>query len=101
MVERALEAGVDVSYVLMDNWFTYGPLLKDIVARGLHAIGMVKATSQRYEISDRKVNLQSLYQQARPVQSSRQEVLRSITTKMAPGICVKVVSVRHRGSKKD
>lgn len=43
MIDRALDAGVEASYVLMDSWFTHAPLLNAIRDRGLNAIGMVKA----------------------------------------------------------
>ena len=50
MIDRALEAGVMASYVLMDSWFTYSPLIKAITERNLDVIGMVKDTSQRYQV---------------------------------------------------
>lgn len=42
MIERALNAGVEASYVLMDSWFTQQPLIKEITEQGLDVIGMVK-----------------------------------------------------------
>ncbi|SEN67596.1 DDE superfamily endonuclease [Mesobacillus persicus] len=47
MIRRALNAGVDASYVLMDTWFTQQPLIKNIKEQGLDVIGMVKNLKQR------------------------------------------------------
>lgn len=47
MIERALEAGVSATYVLMDTWFTQQPLIQSIVDIGLDVIGMVKDINQR------------------------------------------------------
>ena len=47
MIQRAMTAGIDASYVLMDTWFTHQPLIKDIKEQGLDVIGMVKETKQR------------------------------------------------------
>nr|WP_256213200.1 hypothetical protein [Bacillus sp. OV322] len=41
-IQRALDAGVDASFVLMDTWFTHQPLIKNIKELGLDVIGMVK-----------------------------------------------------------
>ncbi len=99
MIDRALTSGITASYVLMDSWFTYAPLVQKIVERGLDVIGMVKPTNQRYLIGNRWFNLKELYCVAQPVQGGGKAILRSIHTKMAPNISVKVVFVRHRTNK--
>lgn len=38
MIDRAIAAGASASYTLMDCWFTYAPLIKEILDRGLHVI---------------------------------------------------------------
>jgi hypothetical protein len=48
MIQRALNSGVDASYVLMDTWFTHQPLIKNIKELGIDVIGMVKKLKQRY-----------------------------------------------------
>jgi len=40
MIDRALASGITASYVLMDSWFTYAPLIQKITERGLDVIGM-------------------------------------------------------------
>lgn len=69
MIRRALDSGIEASYVLMDSWFTLPPLVKNIVDQGLDVIGMVKETKQRYNVSGEMVSLKQLYRLAGPVKS--------------------------------
>ncbi len=39
LIERALNAGIQADYVLMDTWFTTEPMIKSILSRGLDVIG--------------------------------------------------------------
>lgn len=101
MIDRAISAGVRASYVLMDSWFTHAPLIQSMIDRGLDVIGMVKADKKRYLVGGRRVTLQELYYQAVPVQGKNKGILRSIHTKLSPGIPVTIVFVRHRSNKKE
>ena len=101
LVKQSLSAGMEADYLLMDSWFTYAPLLASITELGLPVIGMVKATSQRYQVGSTNVDLKELYGLAKPVKTSSPDVLRSIVTSMKPGIAMKVVFVRHRQKKND
>lgn len=100
MIERALSAGVEASYVLMDTWFTQQPLIQSIVTKGIAVIGMVKATNQRYFVKKQLVGLKSLYRIAQPVKGNK-TILRAIQTTMANGIDVKVVFVQNRNKKSE
>jgi hypothetical protein len=100
MIERALDADVPADYVLMDTWFTQQPLIKYIVETGLDVIGMVKATNQRYIVNNQRLSLKELYFMAKPIQNKK-GILRSIHTKMANGIEVKVVFVQNRNKKSE
>lgn len=100
MIDRAMNAGIDASYVLMDTWFTHQPLIKDIKDQGLDVIGMVKALNQRYLVGDELVNLKDLYRLAAPV-TGKKSLLRSIHTTQGNGVPVKVVFVRNRNKKSD
>lgn len=100
MIERALKADVPADYVLMDTWFTQQPLIKSIVETGLDVIGMVKATNQRYIVNGQKLSLKELYFVSTPIHDKK-GILRSIHTKMANGIEVKVVFVQNRNKKSD
>lgn len=48
MLDRATQAGISASFVLMDSWFTHAPLIQEVTRRGLHVIGMVKNDNKRY-----------------------------------------------------
>jgi hypothetical protein len=100
MIQRALNAGIDASYVLMDTWFTHQPLIKNIKKQGLDVIGMVKNLKQRYFVDDVRVSLNELYRLAAPIQGKK-GLLRSINTTQANGVPVKVVFVRNRNKKSE
>ena len=100
MVERALKSGIDATHLLMDSWFTYAPLVKEIKQRGLDVIGMVKNTNQRYGTGQQKRTLKELYQIAAPVSGQSKNVLRVIETTMGD-LVVKIVFVRHRTNKRE
>ena len=101
LVKHSLASGMQADYLLMDSWFTHAPLLTSITSLGLPVIGMVKATSQRYQVGNRSVELKELYGLAKPVIGSSSNILRSIATSMKPGIAVKIVFVRHRKRKNE
>ncbi|WP_058306276.1 IS4 family transposase [Gracilibacillus massiliensis] len=100
MVERAMNAGIDASYVLMDSWFTYQPLVKEIKEQGLDVIGMVKNLKQRYLVNGQRVSLKDLYRFAKPT-GGKKGILRSIHTTQANGVPIKVVFVRNRNKKSE
>ncbi|GIO23019.1 IS4 family transposase ISDha5 [Oceanobacillus sp. J11TS1] len=100
MISRALCAGINASYVLMDSWFTQQPLIQSIVEQGIDVIGMVKATNQRYLVDQKRVGLKELYRLATPT-SGNKSLLRSIHTTMANGVPVKVVFVRNRNKRSE
>ena len=99
MIDRALEAGVMASYVLMDSWFTYSPLIKAITERNLDVIGMVKDTSQRYQVGNKRLQLKELYKIATPVANKGAGILRVICTHMVHGVAVKIIFVENRNRK--
>ncbi|MCM3729526.1 transposase [Neobacillus cucumis] len=100
MIQRALNAGIDASYVLMDTWFTHQPLIKNIKEQGLDVIGMVKNLKQRYLVDDKRVSLKELYRLAAPIHG-RKGILRSIHTTQANGVPVKMVFVQNRNKKSE
>ncbi|MFC4389063.1 transposase [Gracilibacillus marinus] len=100
MVERAMNAGIDASYVLMYSWFTYQPLVKEIKEQGLDVIGMVKNLKQRYLVNGQRVSLKELYRFAKPT-DGKKGILRSIHTTQANGVPIKVVFVRNRNKKSE
>jgi hypothetical protein len=100
MLKRAMNAGIDASYVLMDTWFTQQPLIRAIKAQGLDVIGMVKKLKQRYLVNGEPVNLDQLYRLAIPT-DGKKGILRSIITTQVNGVLVKVVFVRNRNKKSE
>lgn len=100
MIHRAMNTGIQATYVLMDTWFTHQPLIKEITVQGLDVIGMVKNLKQRYLMKDKKVSLKELYPFASSVQGKK-GILRSIQTTQANGVPVKIVFVRNRNKKSE
>jgi len=100
MIKRAIEAGVDASYVLMDSWFILPSVVKGITDQGLDVIGMVKNLKQRYIVNNKRVSLDQLYRLAKPV-AGKKDILRSIQTTQANGVPVKIVFVRNRNKRSD
>jgi hypothetical protein len=100
MIKRAMNTGIDASYVLMDTWFTQQPLIKNIKEQGLDVIGMVKNLKQRYLVDGERLSLKDLYRLAAPIKGKK-GLLRSIKTTQANGVPVKVVFIRNRNKKSE
>ena len=100
MIKRAMNTGIDASYVLMDSWFTQQPLIKNIKEQGLDVIGMVKNLKQRYLVDGERLSLKDLYRLVTPIKGKK-GLLRSIHTTQANGVPVKVVFVRNRNKKSE
>jgi DDE superfamily endonuclease len=101
MLDRAIQAGVSASYVLMDSWFTHAPLIQEVTRRGLHVIGMVKNDNKRYLVNGQRLCLKKLYAAAPRVEGKNRNILRQICTELVPGIPVIVVFIRHRSKKNE
>lgn len=101
MIDRAIAAGASASYALMDSWFTHAPLIKEVLDRGLHVIGMIKNDNKRYLVNGHRLDLKGLYLAAPKVEGKRSDILRAIRTELVPGIPVLVVFIRHRSKKKE
>jgi hypothetical protein len=99
LIQRALNAGIQADYVLMDTWFTTEPMIKSILAEGIDVIGMVKQLKQWYSCKGRSYTLPELqkfvgFDGARNIFGSL-----CVTTKN--GIPVKIVFVRNRNRKSE
>lgn len=101
MIDRAIAAGASASYALMDSWFTHAPLIKEVLDRGLHVIGMIKNDNKRYLVNGNRLDLKELYLAAPKVEGKRSNILRAIRTELISGIPVLVVFIRHRSKKKE
>ena len=99
LVQNAVNTGIKADYILMDTWFTTEPMIKEIIATGIDAIGMVKQLKQRYTYNGKQYKLQELkkfvsFEGARNIFGSL-----VVTTKT--GIPVKIVFVRNRNKKSE
>lgn len=99
LIENALITGITADYVLMDSWFTTEPMIKAILEKGLHAIGMVKQLKQRYSFNGQSMSLTDL--RATLPATNRSEIIGSRCVKTKHGIPVKIVFVQNRNNKRE
>ena len=99
LIERALNAGIQADYVLMDTWFTTEPMIKSILSRGMDVIGMVKQLKQRYIYNGKAYTLPQL-QKLVNFDGAR-NIFGSLCVTTKNGIPVKIVFVRNRNKKSE
>ena len=99
LIQRALAAGIQADYVLMDTWFTTEPMLAKILRTGMDAIGMVKQLKQRYNYQGRAYTLPELRRFVRF--DNNKNIFGSIIVTTKTGIPVKIVIVRNRNKKSE
>lgn len=99
MIERALKAGIQADYVLMDTWFTTEPMIRSILSNGLDVIGMVKQLNQRYHYKGKAYTLPEL--QKFVCFDGTRNIFGSLCVSTKNGIPVKIVFVRNRNKKSE
>ncbi len=99
LLDRALQLGFAADFVLMDSWFTQAPLLRSLMAKGLHVIGMIKDMKQRYQVGNKRMSLKELH--AGLPRSSKKELLGSILVRTDCGLPIKLVFVQNRNSRRE
>lgn len=99
LIDRAISSGFSADFVLMDSWFTQAPLLRQLLGKGLHVIGMIKDMKQRYLLNGKRLNLQELY--AMLPKHKGGEILGSIIVKTSCGLSVKLVFVQNRNKRRE
>lgn len=99
LIKRALEAGINADYVLMDTWFTTEPMIKAIMKEGLDVIGMVKQLKQQYIYRGKNYTLPQLRKFIRFAGAGN--IFGSICVTTKEGIPVKIVFVRNRNKKSE
>ena len=97
LIQRALAAGIQADYVLMDTWFTTEPMLAKILETGIDAIGMVKQLKQCYNYQGKAYTLPELRGFVRF--DNNKNIFGSIIVTTKTGIPVKIVIVRNRNKK--
>lgn len=99
LIERALQAGFQADYVLMDSWFTQMPLIRGLAAQGLSTIGMVKEMKQRYLYKGQHLRLSELY---RILPKNKQtSVWSSVVVQSSCGMPVKLVFIQNRNKRRE
>ena len=99
MVKRALSVGIKADYVLMDTWFTTEPMIKELLAIGIDAIGMVKQLKQRYTFQKKQYTLHELKKFVKFNQAK--DIFGSLIVTTKTGIPVKIVFVRNSNKKSE
>ena len=99
LIKNALKAGVKADYVLMDTWFTTEPMIADILATGIDAIGMVKQLKQSYTYKGKQYKLPELKKFV-SFEGAR-NIFGSIVVTTKTGIPAKIVFVRNRNKKSE
>jgi len=99
LLDRALQLGFTADFVLMDSWFTQAPLLRILMSKGLHVIGMIKDMKQRYRVGDKRMSLKELH--AGLPRSTKKEVLGSIIVRTDCGLPIKIVFVQNRNCRRE
>ena len=99
LVQKALAAGIQADYVLMDTWFTTEPMLEKLLETGMDTIGMVKQLKQRYYYQGRAYTLPQLRRFVRF--GSSRDIFGSVIVTTKKGIPVRIVIVRNRNRKSE
>lgn len=98
MVKRALAAGIDASYVLMDSWFAM-PKTITTVSQFRPVICMLKKTPKvLYGYENHRCDLMSLYRCLKK-RRGRAQILSSVRVTLADEYKAKVIFVRDRRKK--
>lgn len=88
LLERALSTGFTADFVLMDSWFAQAPLMRELMEKGLHVIGMMKDIKQRYQFDDKRLTLRELYGSLPKPKSS--DILGSVIVQTACELPIKL-----------
>ena len=99
LLDRALQLGFAADFVLMDSWFTQAPLLRSLMSKGLHVIGMIKDMKQGYRVGHKRMSLKELH--AGLPRSTKKEVLGSIIVRTDCGLPIKIVFVQNRNCRRE
>ena len=99
LVQKALAAGIQADYVLMDTWFTTEPMLEKLLETGMDTIGMVKQLKQRYYYQGKAYTLPQLRRFVRF--GSSRDIFGSVIVTTKKGIPVRIVIVRNRNKKSE
>lgn len=99
LLDNALSSGMTADYVLMDSWFTSEPMIKDILAKNLDVIGMLKGLTQHYLFQGEFYQLKELRKKL--TGSRKKDILGSLCVETKHGIPVKLVFVQNQNKRSE
>lgn len=105
MVAEATASGIQASHLLFDSWFAYPATMRNLLAKGMHTLCMLKVTEKifyRYQGED--LHLAAIYRKIRK-RRGRAKILASVMVEIGKNdkgipISAKIVFVRDRRTKK-
>lgn len=98
MIERALKAGIEAKYLLMDSWFAM-PVLIDKLYKHIHVICMAKRTKKiHYIFEEQELDIVKIYKKIRK-RRGRAKILANAQVMTKNGTALKIVFVRNRHKK--
>ena len=105
MVAEATASGIQASHLLFDSWFAYPAIMRNLLAKGMHTLCMLKVTEKifyRYQGED--LHLAAIYRKIRK-RRGRAKILASVMIEIGEDdkgipIPAKIVFVRDRRTKK-
>jgi len=105
MVAEATASGIQASHLLFDSWFAYPAIMRNLLAKGMHTLCMLKVTEKifyRYQGED--LHLAAIYRKIRK-RRGRAKILASVMVEIGEDdkggpVSAKIVFVRDRRSKK-
>ena len=105
LLEQALAAGVQASYLLFDSWFSFPSTIMNVLKQGIHVICMLKAMPRvYYTYNGAKFNLNALYKEVRK-KRGKAKILASIVVTIGIDnknheVKARIVFVRDRNRSK-
>jgi hypothetical protein len=105
MVAEALASGIQAKHLLFDSWFAYPAIMRNLLAKGMHTLCMLKVTEKifhRYQGED--LYLAAIYRKIRK-RRGRTKILASVMVEIGENdkgvpVLAKIVFVRDRRTKK-
>jgi hypothetical protein len=105
MVAEAVASGIQASHLLFDSWFAYPAIMRNLLAKGMHTLCMLKVTEKifyRYQGED--LHLAAIYRKIRK-RRGRAKILASVMVEIGEDdkgipIPAKIVFARDRRTKK-
>jgi hypothetical protein len=105
MVAETTASGIQASHLLFDSWFAYPATMRNLLAKGMHTLCMLKVTEKIfYRYQGEEFHLAAIYRKIRK-RRGRAKILASVMVEIGEDdrgcpVSAKIVFVRDRRSKK-